>query len=108
MAMDINGNYAYSRLDYAEMAKERQAVGKDQGKPAQNCVGNTDKVDQEIKKLKEKKQELEQQLRSACGDEKKIRELEKKLARAEQELSRKDNDAYRKQHSVFSRINLIL
>ena len=73
-----------------------------QRKPAENCVANTDKVDREIKKLKEEKQQLEQQIRSASGDETKIRELEKKLARIENELSQKDNDAYRKQHTVIS------
>ena len=82
--------------------KESKADEINQGKPAEVCVGNTDKVDREIKKLKDKKQELERQIQSASGDEKKIRELEKKLAQVEQELSQKDNDTYRKQHSVFS------
>ena len=36
---------------------------------------NRDKVDREIKKLKEKRQKLEQQIQSASGDEKKICEL---------------------------------
>lgn len=71
-------------------------------KQEEKCVGNTDKVDREIRKLKEKKQQLEQQIRAASGDEKKIRELERKLAQVEGELSRKDNDTYRKQHSTFS------
>lgn len=75
-----------------------------QGKPAEVCVGNTDKVDREIEKLKEKKRELEQQIQSASGDERKIQELERKLAQVEQELSQKDNDTYRKQHSEFSRM----
>lgn len=83
-------------------AKEPKVSGNSQGKPAEICVGNTDKVDREIKKLKEKKQELERQIQTASGDEKKIRELEKKLAQVEQELSQKDNDTYRKQHTVFS------
>lgn len=185
MAMQINGNYAQSKTDYAERVKEKQAalraekakeaaeekgsgklsepqdvyirseksgnepvgldrIGQDenggrkiffedpdkadradgkeepkaekadgkkpkvdgdsQGKPAEVCIGNTDKVDREIEKLKEKKRELEQQIRSASGDERKIRELEKKLAQVEQELSQKDNDTYRKQHSEFSRL----
>ncbi len=71
------------------------------GKP-ESCVSNTDAVDREIRKLKEERQELEQRIRSASGDEKKVRELEKKLAQVEQELSQKDNDAYRRQHTVFS------
>lgn len=74
-------------------------------KPAEKCTGSTDKVDREIKKLKEKKKELEQQIKSASGDEKKIKELENKLAQVESELSQKDNDTYRRQHSTFSNIN---
>lgn len=67
--------------------KKPKIDGDSQGKPAEVCVGNTDKVDQEIEKLKKKK-----------------RELEEKLAQVEQELSQKDNDTYRKQHSEFSRM----
>lgn len=80
--------------------------GDSQGKPVEVCICNTDKVDREIEKLKEKKRELEQQIRSATGNkvEKKIQELEKKLAQVEQELSQKDNDTYRKQHAEFSRM----
>ena len=99
------------RADGKEEPKAEKADGKkpkvdgdSQGKPAEVCVGNTDKVDREIEKLKEKKRELEQQIRSASGDERKVRELEKKLAQVEQELSQKDNDTYRKQHSEFSRL----
>lgn len=77
--------------------------GDSQGKPAEKCVANTDKVDREIKKLKEEKQQLEQQIRSALGDEKKIRELEKKLAQVVNELSQKDNDAYRRQNASVSK-----
>lgn len=99
------------RADGKEEPKAEKADGKkpkvdgdSQGKPAEVCIGNTDKVDREIEKLKEKKRELEQQIRSASGDERKIRELEKKLAQVEQELSQKDNETYRKQHSEFSRL----
>ena len=99
------------RADGKEEPKAEKADGKkpkvdgdSQGKPAEVCIGNTDKVDLEIEKLKEKKRELEQQIRSASGDERKIQELEKKLAQVEQELSQKDNDTYRKQHSEFSRL----
>lgn len=188
MAMQVNGNYEYSRTDYAERAKEKQAAeraekaketekaaeekksgrlsepqdeyisseksgkkptglyrvgqdengnrkiffddpkadhadGKDdrsgegedgkgpkvsgdnQGKPAEKCVTNTDKVDREIKNLKEKKQQLEQQIQSVSGDEKKIRELEKKLAQVENELRQKDNDTYRRQNASVSEVS---
>ena len=50
--------------------KEPERGGSNSGKPAEKCVTNTDKVDREIKKLKEEKQQLEQQIRSASGDEK--------------------------------------
>lgn len=71
------------------------------GKPAEKCTGNTDGVDKEIKRLKEKKKQLEQQIQSAAGDEQKVKDLEKKLAQVESELSQKDNDAYRRQHTLF-------
>lgn len=63
---------------------------------------DTGKADREIKRLKEKRQQLEQQIRSASGDQEKVRELEKKLAQVESELSQKDNDAYRRQNASFS------
>ena len=71
-------------------------------KPAKKCTTNTDKVDKEIEKLKEKQQQLEQQIKSASGDEKKVKELEKKLAQVESELSQKDNDTYRRQNASIS------
>ncbi len=63
---------------------------------------DTSKVDREIKRLREKKQQLEQQIRSASGDSEKIRGLEKKLAQVENELRQKDNDAYRKRNASVS------
>ena len=84
-------------------------MGKDEnGKPKvlyddpKKVTGNTDAVDREIEKLKKLKQQLEQQIRNAFGDEEKTRELEKKLAQVESELSQKDNDTYRRQHAVIS------
>ena len=100
-----------------ENGKGSKAIGDSQGKPAEKCVANTDKVDREIKKLKEKRQQLEQQIQSASGDEtpcdypsmpsgnnkgNKIRELERKLAQIENELSQKDNDAYRRKNASVS------
>lgn len=63
------------------------------------CTTNTDHVDKEIEKLKEKKKQLEQQI-SATADEKTRKELEKKLAQVESELSQKDNDTYRRQNAI--------
>lgn len=81
--------------------KEPKIGGNNKEEP-ETCVADTNAVDREIRKLKEKKQKLEQQIQSASGDEKKTKELEKKLAQVEQELSQKDNDTYRRQHTVFS------
>lgn len=68
----------------------------------EKCVGNTNQVDREIKELKAKKKQLEQQIQAASEDENKVKELEKELAQVESELSRKDNDTYRRQHSQFT------
>ncbi len=87
MGQDENGN--------------RKVFFDDPKKSEEKCVGNTDKVDREIQKLKEKQQQLEQQIRSATNDEQKVRELEKKLAQVEGELRQKDNDTYRRQNSEF-------
>lgn len=134
VGQDENGNRKISfddpKADHADGKDDRSGEGADgkgpkvsgdsQGKPAEKCVTNTDKVDREIKKLKEKKQQLEQQIQSASGDEKpfghpsmpsgnnkenKIRELEKKLAQVENELSQKDNDTYRRQNASVSEVS---
>ena len=68
---------------------------------AERCTGNTDQVDREIKRLKQRKEALEQQI-SAQTDGVKLKELERKLAQIERELTQKDNDTYRRQHTVFS------
>lgn len=71
-------------------------------KAEEKCTGDTGKVDREIERLKEKKKQLEQQIQTAAGDEKKVQELERKLAQVENELSQKDNDTYRRNNTVFS------
>lgn len=100
MSMKISNNYNSGWAAYREALKaerERKPVGaKD---PEEKCIANTDQVDREIKSLKEKKKQLEQQIQMAAGDEKKIATLEKRLAQVEEELSRKDNDTYRRQHT---------
>ena len=83
----------------AEQPKVRSGGREDD---AEEVTGNTDAVDREIEKLKKQKQQLEQQIRAASGDEEKTRELEKKLAQVESELSQKDNDTYRRQHAVIT------
>lgn len=67
---------------------------------SEKCTANTDKVDREIKKLKEKAKQLRQQLKSASED--KRDELVKQLRAVETELSQKDNDSYRRENTIFS------
>ncbi len=69
--------------------------------PVENCTTNTDRVDREIEKLKEKKNQLEQQL-NASKDPQDMKKLEQQLARIEQELQLKDNDTYRRAHASIS------
>lgn len=85
--------------------QDRSAKGpkKKEGKE-ERCVGNTDKVDREIEKLKKKKEELERRLNTE-HDEAKIKDLGRQLAQVERELSQKDNDAYRRQHSTFTQLS---
>ena len=112
-----SGHPAMQNPDGAGELPSHKAGGDSQGKPEEKCVTNTDKVDREIKMLKEKKQQLKQQIQSASGneasfgqpsvpsgnkEENKIRELEKKLAQVENELSQKDNDTYRRQNAAVS------
>ena len=86
VGQDENGNrkiffdspkagHANGKDDRSEESEDGEAPkvsGGSQGKPAEKCVTNTDKVDREIKMLKEKKQQLKQQIQSASGDGKKI------------------------------------
>ena len=65
------------------------------------CTVNTDGVDAEIKKLKEEKQQIEQQIKSADNEDK-TKELKRQLSQIEAELSTKDNDAYRRQHATYT------
>ncbi len=80
----------------------KKAADNKEAKQEEKCTGNTDKVEQEIRKLKEEKKQLEQKLRMA-SDPQKTKDLEKQLANIEQELQQKDNDTYRRQHTVFSK-----
>ena len=96
------------RADAAKVSGEEKGGvapgcrGKDADQPAETCTGNTDRVDREIEKLKEEKKQLELQIQSASGDEKKVWQLEQRLAQVESELSQKDNETYRRQNTVFS------
>ncbi len=65
------------------------------------CTVNTDKVDAEIKKLKEEKQQIEQQIKRTDNDDK-CKELKRQLSQIESKLSAKDNEGYRKQHATYT------
>ena len=69
-------------------------------KASQTTTMDTNNVDREIEKLKNKKAQLEQQLYSV-GETKK-KELEQELRQVEAELAQKDNDAYRRKNAVVS------
>ena len=69
-------------------------------KPEEKTTINTDDVDREIKQLKERKSQIEQQLQ-AEQDEQRKPALEKELKTIESMLSFKDNDAYRRQNAIM-------
>lgn len=94
MGQDENGN---SKVLYDDPKKSGGTDGN-----GEEVTSNTDAVDREIEKLKKQKQQLEQQIKAASGDEEKVTELERKLLKVERELSQKDNDTYRRQHAVIS------
>lgn len=66
----------------------------------ETVTGNTDKVDREIKNLRNKAQTLNQKLRSA--DESTAETIQRELEQVTAELAQKDNDEYRRQHTVFT------
>lgn len=102
---DGEGGYQVSFQPYSEDGEEAApaASGRDVPEGSKTTV-NTDKVDAEIRKLKEKRESLEQQLSQAqdSGDGQKAEALKRKLASADAEVSAKDNDAYRKQHAIIT------
>jgi flagellar capping protein FliD len=77
--------------------KVNEATGK---KKSNIITANTDKVDQEIKNLKSKRDSLKQKINSEYNTEKR-REYEKELKQVENELAVKDTEQYRKNNSVF-------
>ena len=55
-----------------------------------------------IKKLKEEKKQIQQELKNASDDEDKHKDLERRLSQVKAELNTKDNDGYRKQNSTYT------
>lgn len=102
---DEEGNPAL-KFDSPEDDKDGDRKAEDEDKDgdkkakSEKCTCNTDKVDREIKKLREKAERLEQRLRAADGE--KAETLEKELSRVQTELAQKDNDGYRRSQAEFS------
>lgn len=100
---DKNGIYIqdeYVKSDSSGMkptGTDNSGVNKN-GNSEEKVIGSTDKVDMEIKQLKNKKAQLEQQLKTVSEDTEKAAEIKKKIMEVESELKRKDNNTYRKQH----------
>ena len=73
------------------------ALKKDKEAKAEKTTTDTDSVDKEIERLKEKKAELEQKLRTA--DEDKRQQIEAELNQVNAELLLKTTESYRREHS---------
>ena len=100
---DSDGNpkidYIDPKKDVSPEAKADDKVSSDQ-KKSESTTTDTDKADREIEKLKEKKAQLEQEIRTAEDEQKK--RLEQELHHVEAELAQKDNDNYRRQNAVIT------
>ncbi len=77
---------------------EPKAEGDAPTQKSKSATYNTDKVDAEIKRLREQKQQFEKQLRSASDPQQAVM-LQKQISRLDRELQQKDNDAYRREHA---------
>lgn len=86
-----------SKIQFVPPHKEE----KEEPKTTQ-CTANTDKVDGEIKSLKNEKQKIQQQIKQAAGDKDRQAELERRLSQLEAEIQSKDNDTYRKQNASYT------
>lgn len=85
---------------YTPYKEGRESPEEEQGEQSEKCTCNTDRVDGEIKRLREKQEQLEQQLRRADGE--KAENIKKQLESVSAELAIKDNDTYRRQNAVFT------
>ena len=74
------------------------ALQKSKEAKSESTTTNTDMVDRELERLKEKKAKLEQELLTA--DETKRQELQMQLDQVNMELTLKNSDTYRRQHST--------
>ncbi len=74
------------------------ALKRDKEAQAEKTTTDTSAVDKEIERLKEKKTELEQKLRTA--DESKRQQIEAELNQVNAELLLKTTESYRREHSA--------
>lgn len=86
-------------------SEEKEPIGlygnsTDSSDKSGTTTANTDKVDREIKALREKARILAQRLHGA--DESTAEQLERELEQVTAELAQKDNDDYRRQNAVFT------
>ncbi len=100
---DENGNrqILFESPEKANDVKNNGSQHKDASDQATPCTANTDKVDREIEKLKEKEKQLTQQLQRTT-DPQKSDAIARQLRQVENELRQKDNDTYRRQNTYFS------
>lgn len=101
LTKDAEGN---PKIIFDAPAAQPEKAGSDKTE-GEKCTANTDKVDAEIKQLKKKKEQIEQEMAHAKDNPEKQEKLEKQLQQMEHELSSKDNDTYRRQHSQFTNSN---
>jgi len=78
-----------------------KAEGGEPTQKSKSATYNTDKIDREIKRLREQKQQFEKQLQSATDPRQAVM-LQKQISRLEKELQQKGNDAYRREHAEKS------
>ena len=103
--MQVNGisgeqSYRPAEAKEASEAVNRPGAEKTPEQKTEQTTVNTDQVDREIERLKQKKQALEQQLRTAQNEQQR-EALERELQMIESALSFKDNDTYRKQNAIM-------
>lgn len=87
-------------------SEEKEPIGlygASSDKEGGTATANTDKVDREIKALREKARILTQKLRGA--DENTAKQLKRELEQVTAELAQKDNDDYRRQNAVFNDVS---
>ena len=98
----ISGEQSYRPAEAKEAAEavDRPGAEKTPEQKTEQTTVDTDQVDREIERLKQKKQALEQQLRTAQNEQQR-EALERELQMIESALSFKDNDTYRKQNAIM-------